>query len=256
MRALSDLDPHAWITGRRRSQGGERAQLPLLELDDGRLKINPLANWTLQQVWHYLRTHSIPYNPLHDKGYASIGDLMNTRPLKPGEIEREGRFMYSGMENRTECGLHQHKARADAMRKAAESEGNTLKLPHLPCDACLDLQPDTFEKHVMRAVEDVLIEFYSPLCGHCQDFAPKYAEVARRWQALKGSPAVRMDIFTHDIPQAGKDAGFILHAYPTIYLARPNSTSGKFNLSRYEGLKDVSPLIEWLKSQLDDVTAM
>lgn len=111
MRALGELDPSAWITGRRGSQGDARMNLPIVEWDGGRLKINPLAQWDSEQVWSYLRGSGAPYNPLHDQGYASIGDRMNTRTVKRGESERAGRFLSAG--KTTECGMHSRHARSD-----------------------------------------------------------------------------------------------------------------------------------------------
>jgi len=251
VRALRELDPRAWITGRRRSQGDERGSLAMVESDDGRLKINPLAHWTLEQVWAYIRAHSVPYNPLHDEGYASIGDSMNTRPLEPGETERAGRFMYSGKQT-TECGMHSHNARVEALQKAAKAEHRVLEVPQIPCDSCLEVNASIFPEVVLRADRHVLIEFYSPFCGHCHAFAPAYEEIA---QNLTGSEQVivaRMDIFTDNMPRAGKAAGFgPFHAYPTIYLAHPDREAGKLRLARYDGEKDVLPLLDWLSRELN-----
>lgn len=98
--ALDGVD--GWITGRRRDQSPTRNSLSHVELND-RIKINPLASWNLDLVWEFIRAHKIPYNPLHDLGYASIGDAPLTTPIKPGEHERAGRWRGSA---RLECGLH------------------------------------------------------------------------------------------------------------------------------------------------------
>lgn len=103
-RALDEMDVVAWITGRRREQSTTRQQMPILELDsEGRLKINPLANWTRKDVWNYTLKHQVPYNRLHDQGYASIGDEPLTTPVQAGEHERAGRWRGSV---KTECGIH------------------------------------------------------------------------------------------------------------------------------------------------------
>lgn len=103
-RALRELDVYSWVNGRRRSQGGERSKLDILEFDaDGRLKVNPLAYWTYGEVWDYIHKNKVPYNPLHDQGYKSIGDQMTTFPVKEGEDERAGRWSGS---SKTECGIH------------------------------------------------------------------------------------------------------------------------------------------------------
>lgn len=91
-----------WITGRRRGQSPTRAAMPHIELTS-RVKINPLARWSLEEVWTFIRAHKIPYHPLHDLGYASIGDAPLTTPIRPGEPERAGRWRGSV---RLECGLH------------------------------------------------------------------------------------------------------------------------------------------------------
>ena len=98
-RALSGLE--AWVTGLRREQAATRAVAPKLQWDaaHGLWKANPLADWTEEQVWDYVAEHQLPYNPLHDRGYASIGCAPCTLPGNG----REGRWAGSG---KTECGLH------------------------------------------------------------------------------------------------------------------------------------------------------
>jgi phosphoadenosine phosphosulfate reductase len=100
---LGTLD--AWVTGIRRDQSPTRANVQVLEVDSkfGLLKVNPLAFWTEDQVWSYIRRHDVPYNPLHDSGYPSIGCIHCTRPVAPGGDARSGRW--AGFE-KTECGLH------------------------------------------------------------------------------------------------------------------------------------------------------
>ena len=103
-RALQDVEVRAWVTGRRRDQSASRQAMPILEREsDGRLKINPLANWTRKELWSYVFQHNVIYNPLHDRGYASIGDEPLTTPVQPGEDERAGRWRGSA---KTECGIH------------------------------------------------------------------------------------------------------------------------------------------------------
>ena len=97
--ALDDVD--AWITGIRREQAPTRAAAPKLEQDERRgiWKLNPLADWSEKDVWTYIFKHDLPYNPLHDEGYASIGCAPCT---KPGS-GRDGRWAGS---DKTECGIH------------------------------------------------------------------------------------------------------------------------------------------------------
>jgi phosphoadenosine phosphosulfate reductase len=102
-RALKPLD--AWITGIRRDQAPTRANAKVVEADVrfGLVKVNPLAAWTNEQVWQYIKENDVPYNVLHDQGYPSIGCTHCTRPVKPGEDPRAGRW--AGFQ-KTECGLH------------------------------------------------------------------------------------------------------------------------------------------------------
>lgn len=102
-RTLSEYD--GWITGIRRDQSPTRANAQVFEQDTrfGLVKVNPLVTWTTDQVWAYIQEHNVPYNPLHDQGYPSIGCLHCTLPIKPGEDPRSGRW--SGFA-KTECGLH------------------------------------------------------------------------------------------------------------------------------------------------------
>jgi len=104
-RALSTFD--AWITGLRREQAPSRASIEKVEIDhvnNGLVKINPLADWTSQQVWAYIRRNNVPYNILLDQGYTSIGCAPCTRPIKPGEDPRAGRWWWE--RGTKECGLH------------------------------------------------------------------------------------------------------------------------------------------------------
>jgi len=106
-RALHELKVSSWISGRRRDQGGMRNELQILELDevDGRLKVNPLAFWSKEEVWGYLKREGVPYNPLFDQSYTSIGDSVNTiKNDDPSKGERAGRFFQ--FEQKTECGIH------------------------------------------------------------------------------------------------------------------------------------------------------
>ena len=95
----------AWVTGIRRKQSPTRAGTRKVEWDTkfNLVKVNPLAEWSTRQVWEYLQKNHVPYNPLHDKGYPSIGCTHCTRPVQAGQHERAGRW--SGFE-KTECGLH------------------------------------------------------------------------------------------------------------------------------------------------------
>jgi phosphoadenosine phosphosulfate reductase len=102
-RTLSELG--AWITSIRRDQTSFRASARKIEWDGkfGLVKVNPIADWSSKQVWRYLHAHGVPYNPLHDQNYPSIGCTHCTRAIQPGEDPRAGRWPGT---SKTECGLH------------------------------------------------------------------------------------------------------------------------------------------------------
>jgi phosphoadenosine phosphosulfate reductase len=102
-RALRELGVRTWIAGLRRSQTSTRADIDILELRDGRWKVHPIADWTDHDVWKYLQAHDLPYHPLWDEGYVSIGDIHTTRRLEAGMSAEDTRFF--GLKR--ECGLHE-----------------------------------------------------------------------------------------------------------------------------------------------------
>lgn len=104
-RALSEKE--VWISGLRSEQSVTRNNLAVIEWDalHDKIKINPLLDWTTEQVWDYIHEHNIPYNPLHDKGFPSIGCLPCTRAIENGEDIRAGRWWWENPEMK-ECGLH------------------------------------------------------------------------------------------------------------------------------------------------------
>jgi len=107
-RAFKGLD--VWICGLRREQSTTRTSNQLVEWDEanGLIKLNPLIDWSEQQVWDYIKQNSVPYNVLHDKGFPSIGCQPCTRAIFPGEDVRAGRWWWENPETK-ECGLHNRK---------------------------------------------------------------------------------------------------------------------------------------------------
>ena len=117
---------NAWITAIRRDQTKTRAAAGLVEWDrtNALVKLNPLAGWTHDQVWDYIREHDLPYNPLHDEGYPSIGCWPCTRPVAEGEDPRSGRW---AGQDKTECGIHvqqQPDGSLSVVRTAAQPKEN------------------------------------------------------------------------------------------------------------------------------------
>ena len=113
LRKLEPLDRllaacSAWVTGLRREQSGDRGHVAFSEPDaQGREKVNPLADWSWADVWHYIGGHAVPYNALHDDFFPSIGCTPCTRAVVPGEDFRAGRWWWEH-ETAKECGLHLH----------------------------------------------------------------------------------------------------------------------------------------------------
>jgi phosphoadenosine phosphosulfate reductase len=109
-RKLTTVD--AWVTGQRKDQSPTRANVPTVQNDRGfgtadrqLIKFNPLANWSSAELWFYIRAFDVPYNPLHEKGFVSIGCEPCTRPVLPNQHEREGRWWWEEA-SKKECGLH------------------------------------------------------------------------------------------------------------------------------------------------------
>ncbi|MCU7906470.1 MAG: phosphoadenylyl-sulfate reductase [Candidatus Thiodiazotropha sp. (ex Epidulcina cf. delphinae)] len=102
-RALKELDTGSWFAGLRREQSNSRSALSIVRMQGGRYKIHPVVDWSNRDVYRYLQQHRLPYHPLWDKGYASVGDVHTSRPLAPGMHEEETRFF--GLKR--ECGIHE-----------------------------------------------------------------------------------------------------------------------------------------------------
>ena len=101
-RAMKELEVGAWFAGLRRQQSQSRSKLSVLRVQDERMKIHPIIDWSNRDVYRYLQQHALPYHPLWEQGYASVGDVHTTRPLEPGMSEEHTRFF--GLKR--ECGLH------------------------------------------------------------------------------------------------------------------------------------------------------
>lgn len=102
-RALRELNAQTWFAGLRREQSGSRGALPVLAVQRGVLKFLPIIDWDNRQVYQYLKQHGLPYHPLWEQGYLSVGDTHTTRKWEPGMSEEETRFF--GLKR--ECGLHE-----------------------------------------------------------------------------------------------------------------------------------------------------
>lgn len=101
--AFKELDAGSWFAGLRRDQSDSRSGLPIVRIQDGRYKIHPVIDWTNRDVYRYLRQYRLPYHPLWEQGYMSVGDVHTSRPLEPGMHEQHTRFF--GLKR--ECGIHE-----------------------------------------------------------------------------------------------------------------------------------------------------
>lgn len=101
-RALQELGAQSWFAGLRRSQSSTRTDTPIVGVQRGVVKINPIVEWSNKDIHYYLQDHQLPYHPLWEQGYVSMGDTHSTRPLSDGISEEDTRFNGMGRE----CGLH------------------------------------------------------------------------------------------------------------------------------------------------------
>lgn len=127
-RAYRELQVGAVLTGRRRSQGGKRGDIDVIEVDEaGLVKVNPFANWSFEQVQEYIKANDVPYNELLDRGYKSVGDWHSTKPVKAGESERAGRWQG---QQKTECGIHNPRSKFAQFLKEQEIKKQQEVLHH------------------------------------------------------------------------------------------------------------------------------
>ncbi|KAJ3095876.1 hypothetical protein HDU97_006452 [Phlyctochytrium planicorne] len=155
-RATLDFKAQVTITGRRRSQGAERASIPILEIDSSvspaMLKLNVLAAWDYKQVWSYIIKNNVPYNPLHDQGYKSIGDWHSTAVTGEGENEREGRWKG---QNKTECGLHKDFFKMRSSYIAAKKRKNQADGAAATADAENEVEEEVTEEPAAKVAKVV-----------------------------------------------------------------------------------------------------
>ena len=276
---LTEHRTEMWITGRRRSTGGERSDMNVLEFDynaqidldadepfdlsKGRWKLNPMAWKTSKDVWEVIRSNHLPYNPLYDKGYTSIGDTMTTGlpdetslvdAMAVDAIERSGRF-FGGL-NKTECGLHNHLKKVKLKKENALTNGEgELLPPKLECGGCTDLTVENFESSVLEAADAgavLIIEFYSPWCGGCQAFAPTYHRLAEHLSSERANIRLaRFDVTESDVPTINGQDKFFVTATPTLYRVEYPIEPGRFFPVKYNGSKDYSSILEWTMERSD-----
>ncbi|KAL6769783.1 APSR1 [Auxenochlorella protothecoides x Auxenochlorella symbiontica] len=241
----------AWVTGQRKDQSpGTRQAVPVVQVDPvfegasggpgSLIKYNPLSNMTSTEVWNFLRVMGVPTNALHGAGYVSIGCEPCTRPVLPGQHEREGRWWWEDAAAK-ECGLHSgnvvRSAEEQAAREAAAADlwqsGDVAALSKEQLSAALE--------DVAGRGEPTLVVLYAPWCPFCQAMEPAYAELARQ---LAGS-GVKVAKFQADVEREFAATKFGLETFPTIVLL-PQKTPGfiKYPSER----REVDSLKMWVKA--------
>ncbi|XP_042478941.1 5'-adenylylsulfate reductase 1, chloroplastic-like isoform X1 [Macadamia integrifolia] len=247
-RALKGL--RAWITGQRKDQSpGTRSEIPVVQVDpsfegmDGRMgslvKWNPLANVSGNDIWNFVRAMNVPFNTLHSQGYVSIGCEPCTRPVLPGQHEREGRWWWEDAMAK-ECGLHKGniKQEAEPQNGNSNGNGNTAVSDIFSTEHVVNLTRTGIENlaRLDNRKEPWLVVLYAPWCRFCQAMEGSYVELAEK---LAGS-GVKVGKFRADGEQkAFAESELQLGSFPTIlffpkHAARPvKYTSGKRDVDSF-----------------------
>ncbi|MBA0623384.1 hypothetical protein Godav_008854 [Gossypium davidsonii] len=221
-RALKGL--RAWITGQRKDQSpGTRSEVPVVQVDpvfegldggDGSLlKWNPVANVDGKDIWNFLRAMNVPVNSLHAQGFVSIGCEPCTRPVLPGQHEREGRWWWEDAKAK-ECGLHKGNLKEDG---AAEVNGNgaTTEIDIFNSQSLVTLSRTGIENlaKLESRKESWIVVLYAPWCPFCQAMEASYVELAEK---LAGS-GVKVAKFRADGEQKEYSKNELqLGSFPTI----------------------------------------
>lgn len=239
---LKKLKVIAWFTGRRKDQGGDRANLEILEDVDGRAKVNSLAHWSQQDVWDYIKLHRLPYNPLHDEGYMSVGDKMTTVKTPEGGSERDGRWAGS---NKTECGMHSVKMRSeDSVQKLSAAEWEAFATPRAEALGMKTIKTtEKFKEVVLNTEKNLLCEFYSPYCPHCKAFEHRFnaAITAIKAEYPDDIEVLRIDVMKmkfEEIP-----AVYTITSTPTLMYITPDTIDKP---AKYSGVQRATPFLNWV----------
>lgn len=230
-RALKGL--RAWITGQRKDQSpGTRSEIPVVQVDpsfeglDGGagslVKWNPVANVDGKDIWNFLRAMNVPVNSLHSQGYVSIGCEPCTRPVLPGQHEREGRWWWEDAKAK-ECGLHKGNIKDESVNGTAQTNGTATAADIFDTKDIVTLSKPGVEN--LLKLEDRrepwLIVLYAPWCQFCQAMEGSYVELAEK---LAGS-GVKVGKFRADGDQkAFAQQELQLGSFPTILFFPKNSS--------------------------------
>jgi len=217
----------AWITGQRKDQSpGTRMQVPAIQLDPAfqgilngneLVKYNPLTNATSQEVWDFLRVMSTPVNALHSQGYVSIGCAPCTRPVTPGQQEREGRWWWENASDK-ECGLHSGNLSKEEKDKQDKREEDAADI-FTDASAISVETRKSMQKRISRGAgvkneENEMIVLYAPWCPFCQAMEGSFTESAQTYGKAKN---VRYSKFRADQDEKEwSKENLSLSSFPTI----------------------------------------
>lgn len=202
--ALEEFKAKAWVTGRRKDQGGDRSKLPIVEPDlDGRFKFNPLVNWKQEEVWAYIKKNKLPYNKLHDEGYESIGDYFSTSKTIPGKGERSGRWADS---EQTECGMHTLLTKIYNQEDRLSGEDwEDEWTPKATRIGITTVSNSTYLRGVVEKVrENSIVFLYSPLCMHCRQFTSTFFTFVEELRK-NGLDAEKLPVYRIQFPGIAPD---------------------------------------------------
>ena len=254
-RALKGL--RAWITGQRKDQSpGTRAEVPVVQIDpafeglDGGVgslvKWNPVANVHGTDIWNFLRAMDVPVNSLHSRGYVSIGCEPCTRPVLPGQHEREGRWWWEDAKAK-ECGLHKGNLKQEDGNKNGNGQANgTATVSDIfESQSLVTLSRNGIENlaKLESRKEAWLVVLYAPWCPFCQAMEGSFVELAEK---LAGSSGVKVGKFRAD----GDEKEFAknelqLGSFPTI-LFFPKHSSQPIKYSSEK--RDVESLMAFVNA--------
>ncbi|XP_078437506.1 5'-adenylylsulfate reductase 3, chloroplastic-like [Wolffia australiana] len=222
----------AWITGQRKDQSpGTRASVPVVQVDpsfeglDGGVgslvKWNPVAEVDGRDIWKFLRTMNVPVNSLHSQGYVSIGCEPCTRPVLPGQHEREGRWWWEDAKAK-ECGLHKGNIKQeDTSPAAANGNGHAPSDVFTVSDIVSLSRPGVENLLRLESRKDSwLVVLYAPWCSFCQGMEESFNEVAEQ---LRGS-GVKVGKFRADGDDRAFAEGIGLTSFPTILFFPKHAT--------------------------------
>ncbi|KAK6797717.1 hypothetical protein RDI58_005419 [Solanum bulbocastanum] len=251
-RALKGL--RAWITGQRKDQSpGTRSEIPIVQVDPSfeglnggagsLVKWNPVANVDGKDIWNFLRAMNVPVNALHSQGYVSIGCEPCTRPVLPGQHEREGRWWWEDAKAK-ECGLHKGNIKDESVNGAIQTNGTATAADIFDTKDIVTLSKPGVEN--LLKLEDRrepwLVVLYAPWCQFCQAMEGSYVELAEKL----GGSGVKVGKFRADGDQkAFAQQELQLGSFPTIlFFPKHSSKAIKYPSEK----RDVDSLLAFVNA--------